>query len=202
MVSLLVLFSYLCYFFSNSDNYTVRKFKWWHYGLALWEEIFDQFPLFDFTSHRALQYCHQSNTAKCAKTCLTVYGCLLWAGTRRRRWTWLTAGWVSPSCSPPRRSSTPTWTRWAWWPTFHSSPMLRSVLRGRTYEVVHIRQTAAIPLCQRMVKYDMFCNSLSLYDYSRSDVTSLVQFSYCTLRKVRYDLPIIMPKYFGKFIYS
>ena len=137
MVSLLVLFSYLCYFFSNSDNYTVRKFKWWHYGLALWEEIFDQFPLFDFTSHRALQYCHQSNTAKCAKTCLTVYGCLLWAGTRRRRWTWLTAGWVSPSCSPPRRSSTPTWTRWAWWPTFHSSPMLRSVLRGRTYEVVY-----------------------------------------------------------------
>ena len=63
-----------------------------------------------------------------------------------------------------------------------------------------IRPTAAIPLCQRMVKYDMFCNSLSLYDYSRSDVTNLVQLSYCTLRKVRYDLPIIMPKYFGKFL--
>ena len=50
---------------------TVRKFNWWRYFLALCDQIFDHFPLFDCTLHHilptALQYRHQSHSAKSAR---------------------------------------------------------------------------------------------------------------------------------------
>ena len=77
---------------------TVRKFTLWRYCLALYDEIFDHFPL--FTSHRALQLHHPSHTAKSAKTLLTVQRAV------RDNLFWLLHWWnkndlySKSSCSP------------------------------------------------------------------------------------------------------
>ena len=79
--------------------YTFRKFNWWRYCLALCDEMFAHFPLFDETLHH-IELWNQSNTAKSAQTFLTMYTC------RRGR---------------PRPSWRHRWECWRWWPCWQRS---------------------------------------------------------------------------------
>ena len=47
-----------------ANAYTARKFNWWRYCLALWDEIFDPFPLFDETL-RHIELCNSVISEVC-----------------------------------------------------------------------------------------------------------------------------------------
>ena len=81
--------------------YTVRKFNWLRYCITLYDEIFDNFPLFDEIL-RHIELCNmrqQSNTAKSAKLFLTVYFMNIFQ----------MASWPRTSLVPPLPPS-PTWS--------------------------------------------------------------------------------------------
>ena len=83
------------------STYTVRKCNWWRFCLALCDEIFDHFPLFDKTL-RNIELCNSvisHKTAKSAKTSLTLqllHTCSCCQGTgASRAWSRYTR-WAGP----------------------------------------------------------------------------------------------------------